>query len=244
MVALNLTGVGLALVTIFLFGLTATVCRWLAPSLRQLRWLEYYWLAFTILTGVWEVSYLYQYETTIDMSKQLLAEKEHIWLTGHQLSYLWPWKFATLFYAEYGAYADREYMTNRDTWSHIIEGSHWGLCAMFSLLALVVLMYNKMGPVFRLTMAFAMGCQLMNSVLYLGEYFIQMKDINSPNYNSTEFPAGEWLLDRPFMWINVLWTLMPSYIMVSSLWSNSQSMINNKKTLLLQKMMTARNDDL
>ena len=33
-------------------------------------------------------------------------------------------KLARIFYAEYGAWADREYMVSSDDWSRTIEGSH------------------------------------------------------------------------------------------------------------------------
>jgi hypothetical protein len=55
----------------------------------------------------------------------------------------------------------------------------------------------------------------MNSILYMAEYFIQIKDKNNINYNTPEFPTGHWLLKRPFMWVNILWTLMPAYTIVA-----------------------------
>ena len=39
-------------------------------------------------------------------------------------------------YAEYGAYADKEYMTNKDKWSILIEGSHCLFCGLFAFLSL------------------------------------------------------------------------------------------------------------
>ena len=60
----------------------------------------------------------------------------------------------------------------------------------------------------------AMGSQLMNSILYMSQYFIQSKTIGSVNYDSPNFPTGKYLLGRPFMYVNVFWTLMPLYVII------------------------------
>jgi hypothetical protein len=129
-----------------------------------------------------------------------------------------PSRFAQLFYAEYGAYADRKYMTRRrdDYWSRLIESSHAFCCAFFCLLALIC-MYNNDPYRFMICVTAGMASQFMNSLLYMGEYFQQCSDLDSPNYNSRRFPVGKWLLCRPFMWINIFWMLLPSYIIVVSL---------------------------
>ena len=59
----------------------------------------------------------------------------------------------------------------------------------------------------------------MNSVLYLAEYTIQMKNLSS-NYVSDKFPAGVMLIKLPFMWINILWIMMPAYIIYEYLSDN------------------------
>ena len=43
--------------------------------------------------------------------------------------------------------------------------------------------------------------------------FIETKDPDSINYNSENFPLGKYLIKRPFMYINILWTLMPIYVL-------------------------------
>jgi len=58
----------------------------------------------------------------------------------------------------------------------------------------------------------AMGSQLMNSLLYMGNYFIETKNINSINYNSDTFPCGILMYKRPFMYVNIFWTIMPCYV--------------------------------
>ena len=110
------------------------------------------------------------------------------------------------------AYADREYMSDKDKWSIIIEGSHALFCAVFALLSLY---FNFMGNMknFYITMSISMATQLMNSILYIGEYLIQLNSENSVNYK-TRFPCGKYLEKRPFMYINLFWSLMPSYVLI------------------------------
>ena len=45
-------------------------------------------------------------------------------------------KLSPIFYAEYGAYADREYMNRHDDWSRVIESSHSLFCGVFALVAI------------------------------------------------------------------------------------------------------------
>ena len=61
---------------------------------------------------------------------KLITNKEHVWTNQYSLSYVWPWKLSKIFYAEYGAWADREYMSLTDDWSHTIEGTHALFCAL------------------------------------------------------------------------------------------------------------------
>ena len=62
-----------------------------------------------------------------------------------------------------------------------------------------------------------MASQLMNSILYMGEYFIQIKDKHSVNLNTPKFPCGFALIKRPFMYVNLFWTIMPCYVLSSFL---------------------------
>ena len=47
----------------------------------------------------------------------------------------------------------------------------------------------------------------------MGEYLIQLNYENSVNYKNN-FPCGKYLQKRPFMYINLFWTLMPSSILI------------------------------
>ena len=59
----------------------------------------------------------------------------------------------------------------------------------------------------------AMAFQLMNSVLYMIEYGIQCNQVDNVNYNNVSFPLGKAMLARPFMYVNVFWLVMPTYIL-------------------------------
>ena len=181
--------------------------------------LTYYWLSFTVLTGIWETTYLLRRNDVIKISTDFIKNKEHAWTNRYPVSMVIPKHFSKLFYAEYGAWADREYMTDNNYWSAFVEGSHCLFCAGFSLVALLYHYHGDQNK-FYIAIATAMGNQFMNSVLYLAEYTIQMKNPNSSNYVSDKFPAGFMLLKRPFMWINILWIVMPAYIIYEYLNDN------------------------
>ena len=129
-----------------------------------------------------------------------------------------PDLMAKIFYAEYGASADREYMSKRkgDYWSRLIESSHALYCATFCLAALIATIVDSGSDAepdhsVRLGMV-GMGMQFMNSLLYMGQYFLQSRDKDSVNYADPAFPLGKWMDKRPFMWVNVFWMLFPTII--------------------------------
>ena len=69
----------------------------------------------------------------------------------------------------------------------------------------------------------SMGSQLMNSILYLGEYNIQTKDKHNANYNTSKFPLGFLWNKRPFMYVNIFWTIIPMYILSNIIVNNFYS---------------------
>jgi len=208
---LNIKGyLGALLELIIFFGFT-----YISKDILSIKYdsnISYYWLSFTILTGIWELFYILNHQNTIKYSSKLLAEKKHVWFKSYDIDMIFPWNLSTIFYAEYGAYADREYMTNKDKWSIIIEGTHSCLCAIFSAFSILYLS-KKNNKNFYICLGISMGSQLMNSILYMGQYFIQIKDTSSINYNNNKFPCGKYLIKRPFMWINIFWTIMPIYLL-------------------------------
>jgi len=204
-----------ALIEVILFFFSAYTVRSYF-GLYNIHDVAYYWLTFTILTGIWEFTYVTQKKLVVFMAKRLLDKNEHVWTKEYPVIMILPTYLAKVFYAEYGAYADREYMYLKDKWSIAIEGTHCCLCGLFSLLSMIASLYNN-PTMFYICMAVAMGTQLMNSILYLSQYMIQTKDPNSINYDTEDFPCGVYMLSRPFMWINLFWSLMPSLIILSYL---------------------------
>ena len=208
-----LSGFELALIEVGLIFSVSFTLKQNNKELSQLNSILFYWTFFTFFTGLWETAFLIQYNTTCSTAQQLLETKSHVWTNNYNTSYILPWKFSNIFYAEYGAYADREYMQLKDNWSRVIEGSHAIMCGIFALMAILFKIFKKEAHYF-VSLSVCMGAQLMNSVLYMVNYFHEMKDPSNVNYVTQYFPAGTFLEKRPFMYINIFWTLMPSYIIL------------------------------
>ena len=51
------------------------------------------------------------------------------------------------------------------------------------------------------------------------EYGIQTTDVTSVNYNTSSFPIGNAMLERPFMYVNVFWLIMPTFVIFFELWN-------------------------
>lgn len=191
---------------------------------------SYYWLCFTILTAIWEVSFIHNYYNINDMSQKLITDKEHVWTNTYTLDYVLPWKLANIFYSEYGAWADREYMMEDNEWSRIIEGTHAFLCGLFALLGMIFRL-EHINRTYLILIVFSMGNQLMNSVLYMGQYFIETGDVDSVNYNDDDFPAGFLLYKRAFMYVNIFWTIMPAIVLYETLNTTDIEDINQQSTI-------------
>ena len=209
------SGINLSVINLFMFYFASSSIKKSYSNLNNFNSLTYYWLCFTVMTGIWELFFVLNYKSIMEYSMYLINNDLHVWASNYNLSFLMPNKFSYIFYAEYGAYADREYMS-RDNWSRVIESTHSILCGIFSFCALLSIknnMYNK----FLLTLGISMGSQLMNSILYLFNYFYETHQPYSINYDSDSFPCGYALLERPFMYINVFWFIMPSLILLYNL---------------------------
>ena len=83
---------------------------------------------------IWESTYLVTYDSIVNTAEQLILNDNYIWTNMYDLSYILPSELSHIFYAEYGAWADREYMSLNDNWSHTVEGTHLLFCAIFSFL--------------------------------------------------------------------------------------------------------------
>lgn len=182
------------------------------PTFRDMNKISYYWLCMTMLTGFWELSYIVNYDEIEGIAMDLRENNTHVWTNPYSLDYVFPWKLSKIFYAEYGAWADREYMSLTDDWSHTIEGTHAIFCATFAFFGMLARLFsNELKSLIVISMA--MAFQLMNSVLYMVEYGIQCSEDDSVNYNNASFPLGKAMLERPFMYVNVFWLIMPTYIL-------------------------------
>lgn len=216
-------GIELALIELELIFVVSYTLKMNSKELSNLNTILYYWTFFTFFTGIWETSFLIQYNTTCNTAQQLLETKTHVWNNNYNVSYILPWKFSNVFYAEYGAYADREYMQIKDDWSRVIEGSHAIMCGIFALLS-IIFKTTKKETHYLVSISVCMGSQLMNSVLYMINYFHEMKDPSNVNYITQYFPAGKYLEKRPFMYINIFWTIMPAYIIVILIYTTTNTM--------------------
>lgn len=187
--------------------------------LQKINTISYYWYMFTILTGIWEYYYIMQKKDVRKYALSNILNNKYVWTEKFNIINLLPKRFSLIFYTEYAAYADREYLVLKDDWSDLIEGTHCILCAIFSFAAIANLTINNYNN-YLIAAAISMGSQLMNSILYIGEYIIQIQDPHNINYNSNKFPTGFMLIKRPFMYINIFWTIMPIY--------NIYMLFNNK----------------
>lgn len=202
----------LALIEISIF-FYVSICIKCAEQYRNISNLIYYWCMFTVLTGFWELFFIMNYQSVTLMSQDLLKNNTHVWTNDYKLDNLIPNRFSYLFYSEYGAYADKEYMIIYDDWSRVIEGTHCILCGLFCLIGFVY-KYFENEIEFYISIGIAMGSQLMNSILYLVVYFHQMNDSNNINFCSNKFKCGEYLSKRLFMYVNVFWFIMPFLIII------------------------------
>ena len=73
------TGLVIALVQIFILFGGSYLLRNKFPQLKQIETLTYYWLTMTVLTMLWEICFVVDYNNTTLYALELLAEKTHIY---------------------------------------------------------------------------------------------------------------------------------------------------------------------
>jgi len=222
---MKVSGTSIGVIELVLFFYTTTKIRNFVTVFNDINRFSYYWLSFTVLTGIWELTYVINRDSVRRLASYFIRKKIHVWTNMYGLDLLLPWKLSKQFYTEYGAYADREYISNKDGWSLIIEGSHCMLCGIFAMLALGTKLTCSTNTdkiscdvLYHMFMSVSMASQFMNSLLYMAEYFIQTTNVDSVNYNSKNFPCGFALSKRPFMYINAFWMIMPTYVFVETLY--------------------------
>tara|TARA_B100000575_G_scaffold38734_2_gene26437 strand:- start:40 stop:756 length:717 start_codon:yes stop_codon:yes gene_type:complete len=228
--SLNISGYYLAIIEIFIFYLIAKYLKIKNRNLYGINNVVYYWLMFTSLTAIWEACFIYNYKDVYNIAEDLKINKKHIWTNKYDIINLLPWNFSYLFYAEYAAFADREYMSFAEDWSRIIEGTHLIFCGIFAMFSISYKIIN-LNDHYLITMSVSMGTQLMNSILYISNYICQINNPSSINYNTNNFPTGLLLSKRPFFWINALWTVMPFYIILYTIINQKNDTIYEKNLL-------------
>ena len=216
-------GWGIAIYELSIYFFCSYKIRQYYQKLQNIDVVMYYWLTMTFLTFIWECSYIYNFDKINIFSQDLIKTETHVWTNDYDLTYVLPWKLAFIFYAEYGAYADREYMINTDDWSRVVESSHAIFCGIIASIVLYQKIKNSSNK-FYIAVGVSMGSQLMNSILYMANYFIQLDSESNINYCSDDFPCGGALLSRAFMYVNVFWIIMPTYAIIIT-WKNSQQPI-------------------
>lgn len=214
-----LSGIGIGIIEIVLYLFISYLVKINVSHLNEINLFTYYWLTMTVLTGFWEYIYISNYKKIVSNTHLLIKNKQHTWTNKFTLDYVAPWKVSEIFYTEYAAYADREYMSIKNMWSHIIEGSHELCCGLFALMALISKSHNN-NNLFLISISVSMGTQFMNSLLYIINYFIQVKESDNPNYPTSDFPLGFALKNRPFFWVNLCWLLFPLYVILNLIVSN------------------------
>ena len=203
-------GYGIAITEILFYFIISKLIRKQCKALQDINAISYYWFTMTILTFIWECSYITDYDNITNIGHTLIDKNQSVWTNQYDLSYILPWKLARIFYAEYGARADREYLILDGNWSKIVESSHAIWCGLGSLCTLVFKM-TKNNNCFNLCVGISMGSQFMNSLLYMVNYWYQCYDEDNVNYITNSFPIGNWFGKRPFMYINIFWLIFPLY---------------------------------
>ena len=223
-------GYVIGIIELILYFVVSYYLRKHIVEFSKINCVAYYWLMMTVLTGIWEASFIYYYKDVSKYGRKLIANNTHVWTEKYDLSYVFPNKLSFIFYAEYGAHADREYLSLTDNWSHSIEGTHAVFCAIFATLAFTFSRLDHYSN-YLVTVSVSMGTQIMNSILYLINYFIEVNSINSVNNDSLKFPAGRFLCKRPFMYVNIFWFIMPFLIILIELINNYKKIDNDKTTI-------------
>ena len=216
-------GYGIGIIELVIYFSVSYFIRRNSVALKEINAVSYYWFTMTVLTFIWEVSFVLQYKSVSKLGGSLIMKNETVWTNNYDLSYVLPWKLSRIFYAEYGAHADREYLALDGDWSRVIESSHAVFCGLFSLFALTLKTYKNM-PSFYISLGISMGSQFMNSLLYMVNYWYQCEDPDNVNYVSSSFPAGHWFIKRGFMYVNIFWMIMPAYTIIYYL------LFNNNRT--------------
>lgn len=205
-------GYGICAIEMGVYFIVSFLMKKLCVPFHKINNIVYYWLCMTILTGIWESSYIVNFNEITTMSNSMIVNNTHSWTTQYDFTYVNPWKFAKIFYAEYGAWADREYMYQIGEWSDTIKGTHLIFCAVFSFFGFIA-RFDKKSVKSLIVVGMVMVCQIINSILYMVQYIGQTQQSFSVNYYNSSWPLGTLMINRPFMYVNIFWIIIPTFIM-------------------------------
>ena len=95
----------IGILEILLYFIGSITVRLYFTNLSSINKPTYFWVMMTILTGLWEISYISNYNEVANISSKLIETNTHTWTNNYDISYVLPWKLSKIFYAEYGAWA-------------------------------------------------------------------------------------------------------------------------------------------
>ena len=78
-------GIFLALIELSLFAIPTIICRQHNIHLKSLGIINYFWLCFTVLTAIWELSFIINYHYVYFESLKLLKNKTHVWTNDYNI---------------------------------------------------------------------------------------------------------------------------------------------------------------
>ena len=81
-------GYGIGILELLFYFVTSYGVRKRFKPLQEINALSYYWFTMTILTFIWEFSYLSDYDEITQMGRELIIKNEHTWTNHYDLSYI------------------------------------------------------------------------------------------------------------------------------------------------------------
>ena len=88
------SGIAIGATEISLYIGVCMLLRKIWPNLNKIDTLSYYWFVMTILTFIWELSFISQYNHVHNYAQQLINSSEHVWTNTYNLSSIIPWKLS------------------------------------------------------------------------------------------------------------------------------------------------------
>jgi hypothetical protein len=158
------------IVAVLYIGICWLLRIFVLPGLALIEPISFTWLAWQILTFVWEAVFAtFGFPTTSAYAQYLIEAKKHVWSERYGLAVILPWNTAMVYFSEYGAWADRKYGSPNELINlnsrFNFELTHGIVAGGFSLLSLIFeALY--MPALAGVMIPIAMSGQVMNNVIY------------------------------------------------------------------------------